>query len=138
MSKKGRNVALGTVIAAGLGYAAGILTAPKSGRETRKGIQNAAIKAKTEAEKTLKGLHSELGDLIDNGKHKAKNLKDAAKTELVEALAKAQFTKEKAREVLSALHEGDADDKDLKKAITEVKKAIEHLKKYAGKEIKAK
>ncbi len=137
MSRRNRNFALGTILAAGLGYIAGILTAPKSGRETRQDIQSAAVKAKAEAEKKLKNLHSELSDLIDKGKQNAKNAGAAAKKELIEALAKAQFAKEKAREVLSALHEGDADDKDLKKAIAEVNKAIEHLKKYVGKDIPA-
>lgn len=133
MRKSNRNLAIGTLVAAGIGYAAGILSAPKSGRETRRDIQRASIKAKTEAEKTLKKLHSELGDLITQGKAKARNVKDTAKKELVEALTKAQFAKEKARAILSAVHEGDADDKDLKKAITEVNKAIDHLKTYVGK-----
>lgn len=138
MRKSNRNLAIGTIVAAGIGYAAGILTAPKSGRETRKDIQRASLKAKTEAEKNLKKLHSELGDLITEGKTKAKNVKDTAKKDLIEALTKAQFAKEKARGILSAIHEGDADDKDLKKAITEVNKAIEHLKTYVGKTSQAK
>lgn len=135
MRKRDRNVAIGTLIAAGLGYAAGVLTAPKSGKETRKDIQRTAIKAKTEAEKKLKTLHSELSTLITTGKKKAKDAKSTTKTELSEALAKAQAAKEKAREILSAVHEGDAADKDLQKAIKEVNNAIEHLKKYVGKNV---
>jgi gas vesicle protein len=133
MSKRTRNVALGTLVAAAAGYVAGVLTAPKSGRETRRDIQDAATRAKMEAEKNLKQLHSELGRVITTGKSKAKSAKTATKKELTEALASAQLAKEKARVILSAVHEGDADDKDLKKAITESKKAVEHLKKYIGK-----
>lgn len=135
MRKRDRNIAIGTVVAAGLGYAVGILTAPKSGKETRKDIQKTAVKAKTEAEKRLKDLHSELVELMAEGKKRAQAAKASAKTELLDALSKAQLAKEKAREVLSAVHEGDADDKDLKKAIDEVNSAVEHLKKYVGKNV---
>ncbi len=130
---KRRNIAFGTAVAAGLGYVLGILTAPKSGKETRRDIQTTASKAKTDAERNLKKLHSELDDLIKTGKGKVKTAKTTAKTELSGALAKAQIAKDKARAILSAVHEGDADDADLKKAITEAKKAVDSLKKYARK-----
>jgi gas vesicle protein len=133
MNKEGRKVAVGAVIAAAAGYVAGILTAPKSGKETRKDLQNVAVKAKTEGEKKLKVLHSELGDLIEEGKKKSKDLASTAKGEFNEALAKAQRAKDKAREVLSALHEGDSEDQDLKKAINNSKKAIDNLKAYLKK-----
>lgn len=133
MGKQGRNIAIGAALAAGAGYVAGILTAPKSGKETRKDIQRTALKKKAEAEKTLKNLHSELTELIKNGKSTAKDVKETAKSELVEALGKAQVAKEKAREILSAVHEGDADDEDLQKAVAEAKSATEHLKKYVKK-----
>ena len=51
MAKTGRKLAVGTLIGAGIGYLAGILTAPKSGRETRQDIKDATLKAKTEAER---------------------------------------------------------------------------------------
>lgn len=133
MRKRDRNVAVGTLIAAGIGYAAGVLTAPKSGRETRKDIQSAAQKAKKEAEKNLKNLHGELTDLIDTGKIKATNLTSSAKNEFEEALHKAQSAKKKVGELLSAIHEGDADDRDLQKAVKDVNKAIEHLRVFIEK-----
>ena len=51
--------ALGAVIAAIGGFITGILTAPKSGKETRQDIKDEAVKLKGEAEKTLKQLHTE-------------------------------------------------------------------------------
>lgn len=126
-------MAMGAVFLAGLGYAAGILTAPKSGKETRKDIQRAAIRAKGEAESRLKDVNVELGELIEQGKHKAKDVKETSKAEFVDLLGQAQHARQKARELLSALHEGDAEDKDLKRAIDEVNKAIDHLKTYLKK-----
>lgn len=133
MRKRSTNVAIGAIFLAGVGYIAGILTAPKSGKETRGDISRAAMKAKAEAEHKLKIAHSELTVLIDQGKKKAKDVHETAHTELADLLGKAQAAKQKAREVLSALHEGDTDDKDLKKAVDEVNKAIKHLKTYLAK-----
>ncbi len=131
---KKRNLAIGTLLGAAAGYVAGILTAPKSGKETREDIKEAAVKTKAEAEKTLKKLHSELNTLIEEGKEKAKEAKTTAQKDYQEVLAKAQKAKDKAREVLSLVHEGGTDDKDLQKAIDEVKKAKDHLKDYLNKD----
>ena len=133
MRKRDRNVALGTFIAAGVGYVAGLLTAPKSGRETRKDIQKQTIKAKKEAEKDHKKLHNELTKLIDAGKDKAKKLKDTSKAEFDEALERAQAARQKVGEILSSIHEGEAEDKDLDKAVADVNEAIQHLKDYVKK-----
>lgn len=127
---KGKNFAIGAVVAGTVGYVAGVLTAPKSGKETRKDIQEAAIKTKQEAEKRLKKLHSDIEDLIDQGKKLTSKLTGSALKDWEQIVATALVAKEKVREVLSALHEGDADDKDLKKAIKEANDAVEHLKSY--------
>lgn len=133
MKNNNKKLAIGTAIAAAAGYVTGILTAPKSGKETRKDIQSAAVKAKTETEKKLKQLHSELGKLIDQGKLRASSAKATAKTELDKAVASAQAAKDKARQVLSAIHEGDAEDDDLKNAVKEAKQAVADLKVYLKK-----
>lgn len=138
MRKRDRNVAMGTLIAAGIGYAAGVLTAPKSGRETRKDLQRAAIQAKKEAEKNFKGLHTELTKLIAAGKRHSSKLSASKKTEFDKALHKAQNAKKKVGEILSAIHEGEAEDKDLKSAVSEVNAAIEHLRIYIEKAPKTK
>jgi gas vesicle protein len=133
MKKRSSNVALGAFLLAGISYVAGVLTAPKSGKATREDLHRSAQKAKTEGEQKLKELQTELSDLVEQGKVKAKTVGDAARTEYTEILNKAQQAKQKAREMISAVHEGDAEDKDLKKAIDEVTTAIDHLKKYLGK-----
>jgi gas vesicle protein len=126
--------ALGAVFAAVAGYLAGILTAPKSGQETRKDIKDKAEQGVAEAEKQLKKLHTQMADLIAEGKEKAVTLKGAAQKDLQIAVDKAAVVKEKAREMLSTLHEGNtAEDKDLRKAIDEANQAIAHLKTYLKK-----
>lgn len=120
-------VATGALIVAGAGYLTGILTAPKSGKETRNDIAKGTAKARIDAERKLKKLHSELQDLIKQGENRSKKLKDKAKKELDDALLEANKAKLKARELLSALHHGDAEDPNLQAVINEVKLAQKNL-----------
>ena len=128
-----KRVAIGSVIAGIAGYLAGILTAPKSGKETRKDIKDAASKSLAQAEKELKKLHTELDKIIKQAKANGDKLNAKAKVELDVLIVKAKDAKEKTREVLSAIHEGGADNKELDKAIKEANDSIEHLKQYLKK-----
>lgn len=125
-----KRLAVGTLIAAAAGYVAGILTAPKSGRETRQDIKDTTAKAISEAEKQLKKLHTELNDLLEQVKSGADKAKGEAKKDFDAAIDFAKQAKEKARDILSAVHEGDADDKDLKQAVQDAQKAVDHLKTF--------
>lgn len=135
MSRKdtAKKLAIGTSIAAAAGYIAGILTAPKSGKETRQDIKDNAQKSWKEAEKQLKGLHTELDKVMTEAKAKTGELSSKTQKELAGLLEKAKDSKEKARAVISGIHEGDAEDKDLKKAINDATKAIQHLRDYLAK-----
>lgn len=133
MSKKGQNIAIWTLVAASAGYVVGVLTAPKSGRETRKDIKRTASKAKTEAEKKIKELHSDLKELIEKVNKKKTKASAKVQKEMKQAVEGAKEAKEKARELLSALHDGDADDPDLKKAIRELTEAKENLENFLKK-----
>ena len=139
MSRKDRQrqnlkrLAVGSTVAAVAGYVAGILTAPKSGKETRGDIKDTADKGFAEAEKDLKKLHTELDKTIKEAKVASDKAGVKAKKELGELIDKAKDTKEKAREVLSAIHEGDAEDKDLKKAVKDAGNSIKHLRQYLKK-----
>jgi gas vesicle protein len=138
MAKRHGNLALSGLALAGLGYLLGILTAPKSGKETRKDIQKTALKAKTEAEKNLKSIHSELNHLLTQGQGVISDNKTKAKTGLNDAVEQARKAQSKVREILSAYHEGEPEDKDLRSAVADAQSAIKHLRKYLGKKLDAK
>lgn len=125
-----KRIAVTTIVAAAAGYLAGILTAPKSGKETRKDIKDTAAKGYLQAEKQLKVLHSELNQTLDEAKSKVAELHGKAREELESAMNSAKVGKDKVREILSAVHEGEAEDKDLQKAIKDVRASLDHLKKY--------
>lgn len=129
MSKNSR-VAITALIAAGAGYLGGLLSAPRSGKQTRKKLAKSANKAVTDGEKQLKKLHSEINDNITQAEKQANKAKTKANNELKQAIASAKEAKDKARELLSALHEGDADDPRLKAVIKEVQAAKKHLREY--------
>ena len=128
-----KKVAIGSAIAAFAGYIARILTAPKSGKETRSDIKDAANRTVAEAEKELKKLHTELAKVLKQAKANGDKLSVKAKKELDALIVKAKDAKEKTRELLSAIHEGGADNKELDKAIKDANDSIEHLKQYLKK-----
>lgn len=133
MSKRGRIFAASTFVAAASGYIIGILTAPKSGKDTRKDIGENVSKGRIEAEKQLKKLHTELGDAIDHTESLIKKSKIKVDTELKDALKQAKTAKSKSREVLSAVRHGDADDPNLQMAVNELKNARKNLVDYIKK-----
>ena len=130
---KRSNLAVGGIVIAGVSYLAGILTAPKSGRETRRDIRRKAAQVKREAERTLKKRHDDLAKLLDEAQTQARKVKGKASTELKAVIEAGETVKQKTREILSAIHEGDAEDHDLDKAVKEVTSAVDHLKKYVAK-----
>lgn len=128
-----RKFAIGAILAAIGGYIAGILTAPKSGKETRRAVKEAADTAIAETEKQLKKLHTELAELIDTVKERGGELEGKARADFDATIEKSKLARQKIRELLSTLHEGDADDKDLQKAIDGAAQSIKHLKTYLTK-----
>lgn len=131
MSKgDGKKFAIGALIGATAGIITGLLTAPKSGKETRKDIKDTASKVFAEAEKKLKGLYSELGDLIDKGNQELKVVSGKAQKELEKAVEAAKEAQAKAKEVISAIRSGETANPELQQVIKDVTKAKDHLKKY--------
>lgn len=129
MKKEGK-WALGAVAAATIGYVAGVLSAPRSGWRTRKKLAKSAGKARIDGEKQLKKLYSELNGLLSEADKKLKTAKKGANQELKKQAATAKKTKEKVSLLLSALHNGDAEDPDLKEMVEEAKKAKANLAKF--------
>lgn len=136
MSKNtGKKIAIGAAVAGVAGYVAGILTAPKSGKETRQDVKNAAVKAKLSAEKQLKKLHSDLSAQIETTRQSVKKAHAGTSKEIEKALTAAAKAKDKVRTTLTAIHEGGAEDQDLDAAVKEAKAALAHLRSYAKRNV---
>jgi len=125
--KKKNSFAKGTLIGALAGATAGILFAPKSGKETRKDISDAAVKAKNTAEKKLKVAYKELGDFAEKAKEQAVELKGKAKTEYEKLANKLEAAQIRIKELITSVREGEIDDKDIDKALAEAHKLIDEV-----------
>lgn len=115
------------------GYLAGILTAPKAGRETRDDMRRAAKTGGAEVERQLRNISSELADLLDEARRRGSDLGDQARRDLDDLSIKARIARDKAREVVTAVQEGDAKDDDLRLAVTQANLALNHLREYLKK-----
>ncbi len=133
MSKPVKVIAVTAIIAGAAGYLTGVLTAPKSGKETRQDIKDVTERGVRAAEKVLKHLYTELNEQVEKAKVKVAELHGRAKEKLESAVSQAGKAKDKVREVLSAAHDGEATDQDLKNAINEAEKAVENLKAFLQK-----
>lgn len=126
----GRNIAVGALIAGAAGYVAGILTAPKSGKETRADIADKAGDLKQAAAEEIAQLQVELKDLLGKAKTETIALSGKARTEFNEAVAKAKDAQNKLTILLKAVKAGEAEDPELNKAIKQAKAASKNLSKY--------
>lgn len=70
--------ALFAIAAAAAGFAAGILTAPKSGKETRADLKKKAGQVKQQAEKQAKRAKAAAKDSVESLKSGAQKVGDAA------------------------------------------------------------
>ncbi|CAN5171564.1 hypothetical protein BH09PAT3_BH09PAT3_0750 [soil metagenome] len=128
-----KKIAVGTAIAGAAGYVAGILSAPKEGKKTRKQFKKSADRSIAEVEKQLKELHTELGDMVKDAKGNGDKLSDTTQKKFGSALESAHTAKDKLRQVLSSIHEGEASDKDLRGALEDARRSLDHLKKFIKK-----
>jgi gas vesicle protein len=122
--------ALAAGIAGFAGYLTGILTAPKSGKETRDDITGKVTDVKEGTTEQLQRLNDELKDLIKDTKTRTIALSSQAREEFNEAVVKAKDAQNKATTVLKAVKSGKAEDPQLSKAIKQAKQAQKNLAKY--------
>ncbi|SRR6266404_781777 len=125
-----RKIAVGSAIAGAAGYLAGILTAPKSGKETRGDIANKAEDVKEISEQQLQDLNDELKSLLKDTKAKTIVLSSTARAELNEAVIRAKDAQNKTAQVLKAVKNGEASDPDLNKAVKQARQAVKNLGKF--------
>jgi gas vesicle protein len=126
----GRKIAIGSAIAGLAGYVAGVLTAPKSGKQTRGDIARKAEDLKDDAEGQLQDLNEELKDLIKTTKTKTVALSSSARVEFNEAVVRAKDAQNKTAQVLKAAKAGEASDPDLNKAVKQARLAVKNLAKF--------
>jgi gas vesicle protein len=126
----GKKIALGAVVAAAVGYLSGILTAPKSGKETRKQLVEEAEGVKESTEDQLSKANDELKVLLKDTKTKTVALSAQAREEFNEAVIRAKDAQNKASAALKAMKAGEAEDPELNKAVKQARQAAKNLSKF--------
>jgi gas vesicle protein len=133
MNKIFNRIAVAVGLAAAIGYLAGLMTAPKSGKETREDLKRSGMYGLQEAERSLKNVSGELADLLAETKKRSNNMSDKARKELDGLVASAREAREKAREVITAFQAGNAKDDDLRMSVHQATSALNHLREYLKK-----
>jgi gas vesicle protein len=129
MAKNNSKWAIGAILAAAGGFLAGILTAPKSGKETREDIgATAKIVAKV-ADKRLDDVHEELNTQINRVKKMSIEAKDKAGKELKDAYSAALRAKDAVAAKIKDMTDGaETSEKEIAAAVKEAKEVVEKLK----------
>lgn len=122
-----KNAFLGIALGLLVGYAAGVLFAPKSGRETRQDIADAGTKFVHQAGEIIDNLQDQLNDLMGLAKDQVNTLNDRRKEELEKLVHAAKDASDKANSLYNAVKDGESDDPELKKAVENFKNAKNHL-----------
>ncbi|MBX4199572.1 YtxH domain-containing protein [Candidatus Saccharibacteria bacterium] len=123
-------LAVGALLGGAVGYLAGILTAPKSGKQTREDIASKAGDVKNEAGEQLEQATNELTSALKAAKTQSVNMSAKAKNEFDEAVVKAKDAQNKAGAVLKAMRAGESSDPELNKAAKQARQALKNLSKY--------
>jgi len=123
-------LAAGAILGGVLGYLAGILTAPKSGKQTRGDIASKASEVKDETGEQLQHALDDLNSALKTAKTQSVNMSAKAKVEFDEAVVKAKDAQNKASAVLKAMRAGESTDPELNKAAKQARQALKNLSKY--------
>jgi gas vesicle protein len=126
----GKKIALGAAVAGVVGYLGGILTAPKSGKETRKQLAEEAEGVKESTEEQLSKANDDLKVLLKDTKTKTVALSAQAREEFNEAVIRAKDAQNKTSAALKAMKAGEAEDPELNKAVKQARQAAKNLGKF--------
>ncbi len=113
----------GTIIGAAIGTVAGILLAPKSGRETRQDLKRKAKYLRQDATKRVEQMRRDLGGRIDELKTVAKDLRGEAREESQALIERAEHLKEDLRTSASRIGRNGSKLKD--DALVDVKRLMD-------------
>ncbi|HEY6736518.1 MAG TPA: YtxH domain-containing protein [Candidatus Saccharimonadia bacterium] len=133
-----RSFVKGTVIGVVLGTIAGILLAPKSGKETRNDIKDKVRGTYQDFVTRLEAMSDEVGGRVDSLKEAAKDLTGEAREESQELIHRAEVLKQDLRISASNLAKSGAEAKDgavkqVKQLLTEGADVMSELERVTRK-----
>ena len=130
MNKDTRNVGIAIIAGLAAGYALGLLTAPKSGKDTREDIKELSTKAYKAAESRLKESYEDLSDVIASASQQAKKLGVKGRKELDVLLAAAHEAQGRVKQLIASLRRGEATPQQFDDAVIAAQVAKDELKDF--------
>ena len=112
------------------GVAAGILLAPKSGKETRQDIKRVSQDAAHKAMEHVHKVQSDLANQLQKAEAQLKKMTSSAKDDAKAAVAAAKKSRDQLASVVDAVKNGSSDDEDLDIAVKNAEASLLSLKKY--------
>jgi gas vesicle protein len=117
-----RNFWKGTLVGVVLGAAAGILLAPKSGKETQEDIKRKVKGTYHDIQQRLEAMSEEMSGRVESLREAAKDLKGEAREESQELIRRADILKQDLRVSATNMAKSGAQTKDV--AVKEVKQLL--------------
>lgn len=117
-----KNFWKGTILGVVAGAVAGVLLAPKSGKETQEDIKRKVIGTYEDIQRRLEKMSDEVGGRVDTLKEAAKELKGEAKEESQELIRRAEVLKQDLRVSATNLAKSGNQTKDV--AVKQVKQLL--------------
>lgn len=130
MNKDTKNLGIALIAGLAAGYALGILTAPKSGKETRGDLKEAGSKAYKAAEVRLKGSYEDLSDVIAKAGKQTKKLSTKGREELDVLLAAAHDAQGRVKQLIASVRRGDATPEQLEDVVVAAQVAKDELSDF--------
>jgi gas vesicle protein len=130
MNKDVKNVGIALIAGLAAGYALGVLTAPKSGKETRNDIKDAGSKAYKAAEARLKGSYEDLSDVIAKASKQTKKLGTKGHEELDVLLAAAHDAQGRVKQLIASVRRGDATEEQFEDVVIAAQVAKDELQDF--------
>jgi gas vesicle protein len=128
MKKNSRNIIVGAILVGAASYVAGILTAPKKGKETREDIRHASVNFKISLEKSLKKLYADSSQQLERALHVNQKLTAQTKKELDLLVASVKHAKDRIKIYLTSLRDGEIEEEEITLLLSDGRDNTERLK----------
>jgi gas vesicle protein len=131
--KETKSVTLAALTGVGIGLAAGVLLAPKSGKETRQDLKDAGENLIEDFEKKYSEVQASLAETIEQALGHATSLSGTAQEAFNDLIDQAKQAEFKVKDAYREMKHSGSNNKNLSCALEDAEKAKDCLAKFLKK-----